>query len=110
MKTEDKKSAEQFSAETQTLTPAVDVFENRDEYLFVADLPGVAQQGLQVQLEKETLSITGRGDGFEYRRQFALPASVEAEQAKAELKAGVLTLHLPKGKASRTRTIAVNAG
>jgi len=101
---------EPFTAATQTLTPNVDVFENAEEYLFLADLPGVTQQNLKLSLESDTLAILGTRDGVEYRRSFALPTTVDAEQAKAELKSGVLTLHLPKSKASRTRQISVKAG
>lgn len=90
-------------------TPAFDVFENGEEYVFVADLPGVKQEGLDVQLESDTLQVTGKGETFTYRRNFTLPAQADAEQARAELKAGVLTLHLPKAKTARTRQISVTA-
>jgi HSP20 family molecular chaperone IbpA len=91
------------------VTPTVDVFENGEEYLFVADVPGVTPDGLKVQLESDTLTFTGHTEAFDYRRAFTLPTSVDADAAQADLKAGVLTLKLPKAKAARNHTIAIKA-
>ena len=82
-----------------------DVYENGDSYLFVADLPGVTQEQLDIALENDTLSITGG----KHKRSFALPALADGDAAKAELKNGVLTLTLPKAKAARARKIEITA-
>lgn len=106
-----------------TIVPLVDVYENGDEFLLVADVPGVASDGLTVNLDKDELIIEGRrADAFaaeglrleyeatDYRRAFSLPPGIDAAKIAAELRRGVLTLHLPKAESLRPRQIAVKAG
>lgn len=97
--------------------PAVDIFENADELLLYADLPGVAPSDLTVDLENEVLTIQGRRilpavQGEEeqtciYYRTFRLPAGVDANKIDAKLARGVLQLHLPKQEALKPRQITV---
>lgn len=98
-----------------TLCP-VDIYENAEEFLIVADLPGVAADALNVQLDKQKLSIEGRQrplqegrDARLFARSFQVPKSVDPEGVSAELSAGVLTLHLKKAAHSRPREIPVTA-
>src|ERR1043166_3685404 len=86
-----------------TATPAVDVFENKEELLIFADLPGVDRDDLTVSLEKNQLTLRGKrnvaGSTFDYARTFVVPNGIDADQISAELKLGVLTLRLPKSAA-----------
>jgi len=121
------------------LVPAVDIYENRDEYLVLADLPGVRQGGLHVRYHKGELAIEGvreltrgRSDGGAsdagadaagrsdaraseerleavYRRAFRVPDVVDAEGIRARFEHGVLELHLPKSDAIKPRTIEVRS-
>ncbi|VAW34491.1 hypothetical protein MNBD_DELTA04-1285 [hydrothermal vent metagenome] len=105
------------------ITPLVDIFENDEEILLFADLPGVRQENLSVNLENNSLTIAGSrtletrnqavfeefGDA-EYRRVFSMPQGIDTETVKAELKDGVLRLHLPKSEALKPRQIEVKAG
>lgn len=107
-----------------TFAPPCDVYENAEEFLVVADVPGVASNALDINFDKGELTIYAkRGDlqpqgamvgaefrGFDYRRKFAVPAGVDAGNIKAELKSGVLWLHLPKSEALKPRQISVRAG
>ncbi|HVY46729.1 MAG TPA: Hsp20/alpha crystallin family protein [Minicystis sp.] len=97
-----------------TVTPAVDVFENRDELLVLADLPGVDKDDLSIALEKSQLSIRGKrvidGHAFDYARTFVVPNGIDADRISAELANGVLRLVLPKSAALKPRTIQVKAG
>lgn len=105
------------------LAPPVDVYENEQEWLLLADLPGVQQDGLRLHLDRSELLIEGRRaaaapgaplarefGGASFRRVFQLPSGVDAEKVAAEVKCGVLTLHLPKTEALRPRRVAVKAG
>lgn len=95
--------------------PRVDVFENAQEYLVIADLPGVAKEDLDVRFESGELRIEARRTGGQeterggYRRAFAMPEGLDAEKIAAELAHGVLEVHLPKATAKRPRRIEINA-
>lgn len=101
--------------------PSCDVYENADEFLVVADMPGVAKDALAIQVDQGEVSIeTRRHVGpfvgkvvhtefveHDYRRRFALPASVDGDKVQAELAEGVLRIHLPKSEAAKPRQIPV---
>lgn len=91
--------------------PRVDVWENDAELLLVADLPGVAPDAVDVQLEDGELVIEGRRTkGRAYRRAFALGDGFDLDKVAARHVNGVLELRLPKAAHKRTRKIEVRAG
>lgn len=99
------------------LEPLVDVFENEDEWLIAADVPGVAQDGLELHLDKNELTISARRTDESnrlpyagFRRLFTLPSGVDGEKVSAELQNGVVSIHLPKSAAIKPRQIHVQAG
>ena len=116
----------QQAQQQPTTRPRVDVIENAHEYLVVADIPGVAKDGLDVRFESGELRIeahrgkpqTQEPQGSllaeeyrvgDYRRAFAMPDGIDADKIEAELAHGVLRVHLPKSAAKRPRKIAVRA-
>ncbi|HEX2570775.1 MAG TPA: Hsp20/alpha crystallin family protein [Polyangia bacterium] len=118
-----KERARESVAGRPVVAPAVDIYENAEEILLVADLPGVTEEGLVVRLEKDQLSIEGRMDlpqpgtalatGFravDYRREFVVPKGIDADKIAATLKLGVLRVKLPKVPALKPRQITVQAG
>ena len=105
------------------LTPLVDIFENEDEILLHADMPGVHKDDIRVNIDNGKLSITGvrslASSGAmtwqefgeaEFRRTFSVPQSIDIEKVHAELKEGVLKLHLPKAEAAKPRKIEIRVG
>jgi len=112
------------SDERPPVAPVCDVYENDNEILVIADVPGVVADALQIQLEKGTLSVRARRDvssergaflsteyrDCEFRRRFTVPGGIDAGAIHAELKNGVLWLHLPKSETAKPRQIAVRAG
>lgn len=117
-KTEQK--APDTREETRTLIPPVDIFETEEGLAVVADLPGVQKDALNVGVDNGVLTIQATagsglpGDGVyqEYHlmnffRQFQLSDSVDQENIRAELKYGVLTVHLPKVPAKQPKKIDV---
>ena len=111
-----KRDAERL-ADRATIAPAVDIFENKEEILILADVPGVATEGLAINLDRDQLTIDAQragvreGEGaLHYRRVFVVPHGVEADKIAASLQNGVLRLALPKPAALKPRQIAVKAG
>ncbi len=99
--------------------PPVDIFETDDGLTLVADVPGLDQKSLEINVDKGILTIEGKapaGSGemlyrefsmAGYWRQFQLPDTIDANNAKAEIKNGVLTLNLPKVEAAKPKRIEV---
>ncbi len=100
--------------------PAVDIYENEDEILLHADMPGVVKEYISVDIDNGKLSISGvrklmtKGaasyeefSDVEYVRSFSVPQTIDVEKVEAELKNGVLKLHLPKSEAAKPRQIEI---
>jgi len=104
-------------------TPHFDVTENKDSYVFKADVPGVKLEDLEITLTGNRLQITGKRDVeaeekkdtyYTYERQFGtftraftLPEGIDTVHAKSELKDGVLTLVIPKILAAPAKKIPI---
>ena len=108
--------------ELRTATPSVDIYENENEILLYADMPGVHKEDVTVNIENGKLSISGvrRLDhqgastweefvDIEYVRSFSIPQTINVEDVQAKLKDGVLTLHLPKSEAAKPRLVEIKA-
>ncbi len=105
--------------------PSFEVRENKDGYIFKADLPGVKKDDIEVSLTGNRLQISGKrdeeketkGDTFytyeraygSFSRSFTLPEGADAAHVKTELKDGVLTLVLPKKPEAQARKIPIVA-
>ena len=108
---------------TSTLQgPAVTVYETPDEYVFLAELPGWKRDQVSINFENQTLTLSGKrelqnGDGRQYHRvegfygqfsrSFTVPGAVDFNRVEAELKDGLLTVHLPKREEAKPRQIEV---
>lgn len=104
-------------------TPAVDIFENEAEILLHTDMPGVGKNDISISIDNGKMILAGirrlqaagsaawqeLGD-VEFRRTFAVPQSIDVDKVHAELKDGVLHLHLPKSEAAKPRQIEIVAG
>lgn len=104
------------------VAPAVDIFENAKSITLLADMPGVAPDRLEIDLNEGVLTITGRVESRqgaqeevvlrEYRpatfqRKFTLSQSVDQSRIEARLEDGVLHLELPKVAKAEPRKIKV---
>ena len=105
------------------LTPAVDIYENETEILLHADMPGVLKDDISVHIDNGKMVLSGARrlavegastwrefGNAEFRRTFSVPHSIDVNKVHAELKDGVLCLHLPKSEAARPRQIEIKAG
>jgi HSP20 family protein len=106
-------------------TPPVTVAETSDELVFTAELPGLSEENVTIELENDVLTISGekteeRTEGEEernyhlwersygsFRRSFTLPRAVVADQATARFDRGVLEIRLPKAPEARGRKIEI---
>jgi HSP20 family protein len=103
-------------------TPPIDIHEGPEGLVLEADLPGVSESQLSIQLEDNVLSLHAKVDApapedarvlhEEYRpgnfyRSFILSDEVERSKISAELKNGVLRLTLPKAERAKTRRIEI---
>jgi HSP20 family molecular chaperone IbpA len=102
------KKNESTKEEPRPALPLVDVYENDDEFLLIADLPGVAQGTAEVTLEQNHLVLQATGIR-KFRREVVVPPSIEADKVSAAMKAGVLTVHLPKRAPYKPRQIQVQS-
>lgn len=94
-------------------SPDVDLYENSDELVLHADLPGVVEEGVQVEVSRGVLTLQAVPVSAEtagrhgYYRQFTLSSWIDADAGTAALEDGVLTLRLPKSEAAKPKRIAV---
>ena len=93
--------------------PPVDIYENEDEVLLVADMPGVTRDALSIEIDRAELRIEGTRERHlgrstrDFRRRFTLPEGIDADRVVAQLENGVLNLHLPKSAKVKPRRIEV---
>jgi HSP20 family molecular chaperone IbpA len=98
-----------------TAAPPVDIYENVDEILLIADFPGVPNEALTVRLEGPELLIEGTQTQassaaarvLRFSRAFRVPDTVDPNGIRAELSQGVLRVHLAKSEAAKPRRIEV---
>jgi HSP20 family protein len=104
-------------------TPAVDLYEEKDDIVVKAELPGIEKDNVEVNLSNHHLTIKGEKKKEEevkeenyYRsertygaffRTVELPADVQGEKVKASFKNGILEVRLPKTEEAKTREIKV---
>ena len=104
-------------------TPALDVYEDKDNYTVKTELPGMKKEDIEVSLHEGTLSISGerkseskhedaevyRAERFfgRFQRTVTLPSTVAADKVKAAYKDGVLTITLPKTEEAKPTHIDV---
>jgi HSP20 family protein len=108
--------------------PAIDLYDQGDELVFKAVLPGAKPEDIELSVEQNTLTIRGkfgytlgedeaksatwyrREIGFgEFAETISLPVQVDSGRAEANFTDGILTLRIPKAEQARVRRIPVKA-
>lgn len=103
--------------------PSVDIYENKDQIVLEAELPGMKQEDFDLAVENNVITLRGErrfekadeADNYHrversygsFTRSFTLPQSVSAEGATAEYNNGVLRVVLPKREETKSRRIEV---
>jgi HSP20 family protein len=109
--------------ELNVRAPTVDVYEEKDDIVVKAELPGMAKDNIEVNLTDHTLTIKGEKKKEEevkeenyYRsersygsflRMLELPKDVHAEKVKASFKNGILEVRMPKTEEAKAKEIKV---
>ena len=117
--------AGQRSVPRPIFLPPADIYETRDNIVVLAEMPGVALDGVDITLERRVLTIRGRSaandnagyqrvyseyaDG-DYERAFTLSENIDRDRIEATLKDGVLHLVLPKAETAKARKIELKPG
>ena len=105
-------------------TPALDVYEDKDNFIVKAELPGMKKEDIEVSLHGDSLSISGerksetkeenadvcRAERYfgRFQRTVTLPTSVAPDKVKAQYKDGILTVTLPKTEEAKPKQIDVS--
>jgi len=115
----------QRSAPRPTFLPPADIYETRDNIVVLAEMPGVALDGVDITLERRVLTIRRRSAsndhaGYQrvyseysngnYERAFTLSENIDRERIEATLKDGVLHLILRKAETAKPRKIELKSG
>ena len=104
-------------------TPALDVYEDKDNVYVKAEVPGMKKEEIEISLHEGTLTLSGerkeaqpeegtvaiRTERFagRFSRSVSLPASVDPDKVKASYRDGILTVLLPKAEGARPKQIQV---
>ena len=105
-------------------TPAIDLYEDKDNVFVKAELPGMNKEDIEVSFHNGTLSVSGerksekkhedaevyRAERFfgRFQRAVTLPTPVAADKVKAQYQDGILTITLPKTEEAKPKHIDVN--
>jgi len=106
--------------------PPVDIAEDKDRILLTAELPGVKENEISIQMEGNLLTLRGERkfeeekEGRNYHRversygqfvrSFTLPNNVDRESIKANFRDGILEIELPKREEAKPRQIKISGG
>ena len=117
----ENRNADQQRSE-QFITPAASVVEDGDVYMLKVEMPGVNKEGLEISVENNELTITGRralpqiegtlihreSRAENFRRVFELDPSIDMSKISARIDQGILTFTLPKAEQVKPRKITVS--
>jgi HSP20 family protein len=117
-------AAERDARVNDAWVPAIDVYEDKAQYVIKAELPGVKREDVTLSLEEDVLTIKGercyekeeKQEGFlrvesaygAFQRALRLPQSVKADAVNAEFKDGILKITLPKADTVKAREIKID--
>jgi HSP20 family protein len=107
-------------------TPAMDLLEDDEAFILRADLPGMRQEDVNIEIEDSTLTVSGERrsesehhEGSYHRverafgsfsRSLTLPKGVDADAVTAKFADGVLEVRIPKPEMARPRRVEITAG
>lgn len=109
---------------TTCWSPATDIYETKDDYVFKIELPGISKEDVKVEVNGDNMEIKGeRKEEKEIKREdyhrnervcgsfmrnFQLPKNADGQKMSASMKDGVLELHIPKREESKTKAIPIS--
>jgi HSP20 family protein len=104
-------------------SPALDLYDDKDNFVLKAELPGMKKEDIQIQLHDGVLTLSGerkeerksesgdihRSERFvgRFQRTLTLPSEVDVDKVKANYQDGILTVTLPKSEAAKPKQIQI---
>jgi len=112
---------------TGQLSPKIDIQDQDDQFMIKADVPGVAEDQLKLEVTENMVCLAGRiereeeeqeGKGMyrrereegEFRREIFLPVAIDPETVQATVRHGLLTVLLKKQKREERKTVEIQKG
>lgn len=108
-------------ARAGVLTPAIDMYDKKDEIVVKAELPGLRREDIKLELTEDTLTLSGElkreeevkeADYYcceraygKFSRTIGLPTKVKTDKAEASFKDGILEVHLPKVEEAKPKQV-----
>lgn len=113
------------TSQTTSWVPSLDAIENEHAYVVSIDLPGLSQENVDIEFDRNTLTVRGNRerqmankegtrvflderDWGAFERSLRFPQYVEADKISAEFANGVLTITVPKSEAAKPRKILIS--
>jgi HSP20 family protein len=112
-----------WGGDREALAPALDVYEEKDDIVVKAELPGMGKDDIQVNISDSELTLKGEKKKEEkveeenyfrcersygaFVRSVELPKNVQADKVKASFKNGILEVRLPKSEEAKTKELKV---
>ncbi|HJS95294.1 MAG TPA: Hsp20/alpha crystallin family protein [Solirubrobacteraceae bacterium] len=106
--------------------PAMDVVETEDHFVLRADLPGLAESDVNIEVEDNVLTVSGerkseheqKGEGYyrversfgSFSRSLTLPEGIDADSIQASFDNGVLEVRIPKPEQPKPRKVQISLG
>ena len=106
--------------------PAMDLVESEDEFVLRADLPGLSENDVNIELEDNVLTVSGerkaeheeRKEGYyrverasgQFSRSLTLPEGIDPDSIRANFENGVLEVRIPKPEARKPKTVEITVG
>ena len=100
--------------------PPADIWETEEEIVIRMDMPGVAKDHVDIQIERDTLTVRGhvsteiQGKALyaeqrigDFRREFTLSEDLDRDKISADMDSGVLTIHVGKAEAVKPRKVEI---
>ncbi|QQS37731.1 MAG: Hsp20/alpha crystallin family protein [Ignavibacteriales bacterium] len=108
----------------RSIAPLVDIYETNDDFILVANMPGVNRENVKVKLEEESLVIFGKMNNYDdaakrkyllneneianYYRRFRISNSIDETRISAKFENGQLSLVMPKHERIKPRAISIS--
>jgi len=112
------------TASFESWYPTADIFENREEYVFRMEVPGLKKEDVNVEFHNNVLTVRGekkedvevkkedyhRIESFSgsFSRSFTLPKNVDTEKINASMKDGILELRVAKAEETKAKAIPID--
>jgi HSP20 family protein len=105
------------NAESTLAHPRVDLYEDKDNFHFRAELPGLKREDIHLEMGDGVLTLSGTRKSFgvdgsaertsEFSRTVSVPARVQEDKIAARYEDGILTVTLPKAEEAKPKRIAI---